>query len=163
MTPDLLPILLAHDRWATRNILDACIPLTDAQFHQRFDIGPGSLHDTLTHILSCIRGWTDDLTARAPLPVLKGTTRTPEQLIQLLDEEYDHFVAATRLGPPDEPITVTFDSGNTRTYTRAVIIAHVITHSMHHRAQCLNMLRHLGVDPLPRDALDDWSLQEQSE
>jgi hypothetical protein len=27
-------------------MLDACAKLTDEQFHHRFEIGPGSLHDT---------------------------------------------------------------------------------------------------------------------
>jgi len=46
---DLLQILLSHDRWATAQLLGACGGLTADQFYRRFDIGPGSLHDTLTH------------------------------------------------------------------------------------------------------------------
>ena len=29
-------ILLAHDRWATRQILESCTKLTPEKFHQRF-------------------------------------------------------------------------------------------------------------------------------
>jgi uncharacterized damage-inducible protein DinB len=47
------------------------------------------------------------------------------------------------------------------TFTRAVILCHVHTHSMHHRAQCLNMLRHLGVSPLPQSSVTDWSRAAQ--
>src|ERR1700722_7875544 len=57
-TSDPLKILLAHDLWATRQILDACSKLSDEQFHQRFEIGPGSLHDTTTHMLGAMRAWT---------------------------------------------------------------------------------------------------------
>jgi uncharacterized damage-inducible protein DinB len=39
---DLLDILLSHDRWATQQILEACAPLSEEQFHHRFEIGPGS-------------------------------------------------------------------------------------------------------------------------
>jgi uncharacterized damage-inducible protein DinB len=28
---------------------------------------------------------------------------------------------------------------------------------MHHRAQCLNMLRHLGVTPLPASSVTEWT------
>jgi uncharacterized damage-inducible protein DinB len=42
---DPLQILLAHDRWATEQVLDACGRLTEEQFQRRFDIGPGSLHE----------------------------------------------------------------------------------------------------------------------
>jgi uncharacterized damage-inducible protein DinB len=33
----------------------------------------------------------------------------------------------------------------------------VTTHAMHHRAQCLNMLRHLGVTPLPPSSVAEWT------
>jgi uncharacterized damage-inducible protein DinB len=33
----------------------------------------------------------------------------------------------------------------------------VATHGVHHRAQCLNMLRHLGVKPLPLSSVAEWS------
>ena len=39
------------------------------------------------------------------------------------------------------------------------MLAHVATHGMHHRAQCLNMLRQLGA-PLPEIDLLEWQLQE---
>ena len=42
-TSDPIEILLAHNQWATRQILEACAKLTPQQFHQRFEMGPGSL------------------------------------------------------------------------------------------------------------------------
>lgn len=45
---DAIDILLAHDAWATRELPRACETLADEQLRRRFDIGPGSLHDTLT-------------------------------------------------------------------------------------------------------------------
>jgi uncharacterized damage-inducible protein DinB len=45
-------------------------------------------------------------------------------------------------------------------------LVHVTTHGMHHRAQCLNMLRHMGVpgisDRLPEIDPLDWQLQAQA-
>ncbi len=43
-------------------------------------------------------------------------------------------------------------------FTRGGICAHVMTHSMHHRAQCLNMLRQLGVGDLPESSVFQWML-----
>ncbi|NJL30452.1 MAG: hypothetical protein HC898_01820 [Phycisphaerales bacterium] len=48
------------------------------------------------------------------------------------------------------------DKGETHTYTRGCVLSHVVTHTMHHRAQCLNMLRHLGVKPLPVQSVIEW-------
>jgi uncharacterized damage-inducible protein DinB len=41
-------------------------------------------------------------------------------------------------------------------------IAHVITHSMHHRAQVLYMLRRLGVRGLPEGDVLSWGKQAGS-
>ena len=99
MSADPLDILLRHDAWATREVLRACSGLTDEQWHRRFEIGPGSLHDALTHVVGAM-------------------------------------------------------------------LVHVTTHGMHHRAQCLNMLRHLGVpgisDRLPEIDPLDWQLQAKA-
>ncbi len=38
-------------------------------------------------------------------------------------------------------------------------IAHVITHSMHHRAQLLYMLRKLGLEGLPEGDVLSWEQQ----
>ena len=80
-------ILLAHDTWATRNIIDACSTLTDEQFHQRFEMGQGSLHDVLTHVITVMRVWTDMLASREAQPRLEPSIhRSPAELRTLLDE-----------------------------------------------------------------------------
>ncbi len=96
---DPLDVMLRHDAWATREVLRACAGLTTEQWTRRFIIGPGSLHDALTHVVGAM-------------------------------------------------------------------LVHVTTHGAHHRAQCLNMLRLLGLpgvsDRLPEiDALD-WDMQAKA-
>jgi len=147
-TTNPLDILLSHDLWAMRQILDACGKLTDEQFHQRFDIGLGSLHDTTTHILGAMRWWGDLLTGREQRPRLEGTTRAVQQLQELLDEISADLSRSASTYPLDQIVTVQ-RGGKTFQFPRAVVLTHVATHGMHHRAQCLNMLRQLGVSPLP--------------
>jgi uncharacterized damage-inducible protein DinB len=149
-------ILLEHDRWATRNILESCKTLTHDQFHQQFEMGLGSLHDTATHILDAMRAWEDVLAGREERPWLEGTERTPAELLVLHNEITDDFSALARKHPLDE-ILSRERKGKMYTYTRGIIITHVATHGMHHRAQCLNMLRHLGVNPLPESSVTEWS------
>jgi uncharacterized damage-inducible protein DinB len=158
---DPLKMLFAHDRWATAKVLDACANhLTPEQFHQRFDIGPGSLRDTLTHILGAMRTWTDTLSATAtPRPRLEsdGQQRTPQQLRELLDECCREFVAEAHRRPLDETVTRRTRDGRTAVMTRGAVLMQVVTHGMHHRAQCLNMLRRLGITPLPPSSVAEWT------
>jgi uncharacterized damage-inducible protein DinB len=148
-------ILIAHDRWATRNILVACGKLTPEQFHQRFDMGPGSLHDTTTHILGAMARWTDVLEGRAMGARLEEVTRTAPELLTVLEQVAGDFERVVRAHPLDEVVTRTRD-GKTYSFTRGGVLTHVATHGMHHRAQCLNMLRHVGVSPLPASSVTEW-------
>jgi uncharacterized damage-inducible protein DinB len=154
-TSDPTDILLNHDRWATQQILNACSALTHEQFHQRFEMGPGSLHDTTTHILGAMRGWGDLLAGREFRPRLEGAERSVPELLALLEEVTADFAASAKDHPLDELVTRSRD-GKSYTFTRGGVITHVMTHGMHHRAQCLNMLRHLGVSPLPQSSVLQW-------
>ena len=153
---DPLEILLAHDQWATRQLLDACSKLSDEQFHRRFDMGPGSLHDTVTHTLAAMRAWADMLAGREQRPRLEGTQRTTAELTTLLDEISADLAASAKALPLNETISRTRE-GKTYQFTRGAVLTHVATHAMHHRAQCLNMLRQLGVNPLPPSSVIEWT------
>ena len=156
---DPLQILLAHDRWATAQVLDACAKLTDDPFHRRFDIGPGSLLDALTHMAGAIRTWTDTLAGPEPRPrpETDGQRRTPDQLRALLDASYRELSAEAGRRPLGEMVTRRLRDGRTFSFTRGAVLAHVTTHGMHHRAQGLNMLRQLGVEPLPPSSVTEWT------
>jgi uncharacterized damage-inducible protein DinB len=156
-TSDPLAILLAHDRWATRQILDACTKLPPEQFHQRFEMGPGSLHDTILHMFGAMRAWTQMLAGETPGPRLETTgPKSVEELLGLLETCADAFAAQVRRSPFDETIVRVRD-GKSYTFTRGAVFTQVVTHGMHHRAQCLNMLRRLGVAPLPASSVAEWT------
>lgn len=155
---DPLEILLTHNQWATRQILQACAPLTPEQFHRQFEMGPGSLHATATHILMAMQTWTDVLNQKPPRPRLDqdGAVRTPAQLLDLLDQTCADFSTAVKAKPLSDTVQRVRD-GKTMTFTHGTVFTHVMTHNMHHRAQCLNMLRHVGVQPLPPSAVTEWA------
>ena len=156
-TSDPLKILLAHDRWGTRQILDACSKLSDEQFHQRFEIGPGSLHDTITHMLGAMRAWTQLLAGQEMGARLeKDGRRSMGELVGLLDICANEFASeAVRL--PLEAMVSRTREGKIYQFTRGAVLTHVATHGMHHRAQCLNMLKQLGVKPLPLSSVAEWT------
>ena len=154
---DPVEILLTQNRWATRNLIEACGDLSSEQFHQTFDMGVGSLHDTVTHILGAMRGWGDLLGGREQRPRLEDEPRSTQDLLALLDELSDDLEASAAAHPVDELVTGE-RGGRSYTFTRGGVLAHVTTHGMHHRAQCLNMMRQLGVDPLPPSAVVEWML-----
>ncbi len=178
LTSDPVEVLIASDAWGTRAVLNVCRGLTREQFHARFAIGPGSLHDTLTHMVTVMRRWTDRLAGRTPRPMLHSVPeyphlggedkdRTPEELLALLDDAERDLREVARACREDYAATIRVDwpSGDgwkTYTFTRGCIVAHVTSHGYHHRAQCLNMLRQLGApvpgvtEGMPEPSAADW-------
>ena len=179
---DPLGVMLAYDHWATRRLLRLCEPLSRDELHRGFPIGPGSLHDTLTHIIGCVRRWSDRIDEapvrpsieRAPSWFTEATDhhdRTVAELTRLADEAAAGIAAvATRARERGLAgvIHVTLESPSgpeTYPFTRAAALMHAATHGTHHRAQCLNMLRHLnhpGVsDNLPDFDITDWQYETE--
>jgi|ERR1051326_1862984 uncharacterized damage-inducible protein DinB len=175
--------MLAHDAWATRRMLDMCRALSNDQFHQKFDIGLGSLHDNLTHIIGAMRRWTDRLAGRPPRPMLAApkefahlagerVDRAPDQLIALLNEAAADLAAVAeqcRQTGLDKTLVLDWPGKDGRkkryTFTRAAALVHICTHSMHHRAQCTNMLKQLKVpglsERLPDLSAVDWQAETE--
>ena len=157
-TTDPAEILLKHNRWANGQMLDACGKLSDEQLHREFPMGPGSLHNTLAHIAGSQRGWATMLAGGEPKPrIEKGGPYTFEQLRALFEDSTKELEEALAAHPLDTIATAERD-GKRYAFARGGVLTHVTTHGMHHRAQCLNMLRQLGVDPLPHSSVVEWML-----
>jgi uncharacterized damage-inducible protein DinB len=185
LTSDPITVLAAHDSWATRKLLETCTKLSREQFHQKFEIGLGSLHDNLTHIVGVMLRWADRVSGR-PLrsPIMKmnfpgapptpdARDRTPVELLAILGEaeaDLKSIIESVRAKGLANPIQVTWPTkdGGKKTYTfsTGAAIVHLYTHGEYHRAQCVNMLRHLkgpGVsDALPDIGVIDWQSQTES-
>src|SRR5262249_41880299 len=123
------------------------------------DIGPGSLHDTLTHVVGAMRTWTDTLTGGEPRPRLEGDGqhRAPEQIRALLDESCNELATEARRRPLDEMVTRRLPDRRTVRVPRGAVLVPVRTHGRHHRAQCLSMLKQSGVKPLPPSSVTEWT------
>ena len=116
-------------------------------------------YDTVLHILSAMRGWGELLAGRPQQPHITGRF-SAEQLLKMHEEIADDFGRAARAFPVDEIVTGE-RGGRSFSFARGAVITHVTTHGMHHRAQCLNMLRQLGIEQ-PMSAVVQWVLTADS-
>ncbi|MFO0859197.1 MAG: DinB family protein [Phycisphaerales bacterium] len=174
-TSEPYDILLRHNLWATRKILDCCRKLTPEQFTRRFPIGPaeqGGLHAVLAHLIGAMGRWSDRIAGRTPRPPLapaypgyKGPMdergKTPDELDALLQQCHDDLesLAPSIRQDPGRLIGMEF-MGTPYTFTAACAYVHVLTHGHYHHAQCINILRHLQIpgvsDNLPELDVVDW-------
>ncbi|MCC6320610.1 MAG: DinB family protein [Phycisphaerales bacterium] len=153
----VLSSLLGHNQWATRIILEDCAKLSQSQWDQEFEIGPGSLRKTMTHIVGAMQRWTDRISEARLRESLEddGHRYDPLELADKLEviSEQLGLVAADveRSNGWERPISFATSEGQMYRFTRGAAMAHVLTHGMHHRAQALNMRRRLGLAPLGLD------------
>jgi uncharacterized damage-inducible protein DinB len=161
---DLLDRLLGHDAWTTRELLLRCQNLSDAQLDHEIDLGHKTLRATLLHLIWNMEAWTDGLAGR-PLrdkPNDRPEARSVPGMIARLDAAGEDLArvargVAARNAWDERWKAVDDPAGHELSYGGA--IAHVITHSMHHRAQIIAMLRRLGVHDLPEGDVLSWEEQ----
>lgn len=154
---NLLDRLLGHDLATTRELLQLCQDLTDAQLDRPVDAGWGTVRETFDHMIGNIELWADLMAMRVDARRSSGVS-IPD-LLARLERSYAEFAELAReieaagrlddlwLDVLDEPPTY-------KSYGGA--IGHVITHNMHHRAELLHMLQRLGLDNLPEGDLLGW-------
>ncbi len=73
----------------------------------------------------------------------------------LLSEFSDDMMKSATTHSPDEVVSGE-RGGKSYRLARGAVLTHITTHGMHHRAQMLNMLRQLGVAPLPKSDVISW-------
>jgi uncharacterized damage-inducible protein DinB len=156
---DLLDRLLGHDAWTTRQLLLGCRELSDGQLDQEFDIAHRTVRATLIHIIGNMEIWTDLMSGQ---PQRTDHDRTIDGLLRRLDkvavELSDVARSIARDGRWDDLWLDYLDNPpQKKSYGGAIV--HVITHSMHHRAQLLYMLRRLGVRDLIEGDVLSWETQ----
>jgi uncharacterized damage-inducible protein DinB len=161
---DILDRLLGHDVWTTRQLLLRCRDLADEQLDRDFDLGHRTLRRTFLHIIRNMEVWTDLIADRLvrPDPGTQLADRSVAGLLQRLDtvagELAEAARAVARAGRLDELFLDYLDQPPARkSYGGA--IAHVLTHSMHHRAQVLHMMRRLGVQDVIEGDVLSWEAQ----
>lgn len=178
----LIRRLHQHRTWVNHRLLESVRPLTDSQLHQPLSIGQGSVWKTLTHLLAAEYVWLEGLLGNES-PVMpgdvagklpgnqegEGAIRSLDELAtkwEELDDRWNQFLDVLTDDSFDEIVYKTSTSsglGKRHGTSRADVMLHVCTHAQYTTAQLMNMLRQLGVSPLPDVMLISMARQEADE
>jgi uncharacterized damage-inducible protein DinB len=154
---DILDRLLGHNISAIDALLERSQALTDAELGRKFDIGLGSVRQTIHHIFENIEWWTDLMNA-VPARDLAADALTFDGLSVRFRTVSAQFAEVARRkvreGTLDEHWPARSDQEETHSYGNTIV--HVITHAAHHRSQWLYMLKQLGVGQLPMAQALRW-------
>jgi uncharacterized damage-inducible protein DinB len=155
----ILEKLLRHDAWTTRILLTRAADLSNAALDQPFDMGHRTLRRTFQHIVGNMECWCDLILARSQRTGTHTTIDDIQGLIARLDVVAAELVAVgqsfSSFGGDDELFTDYLDNPP-RKKSVGTALVHIATHGMHHRAQCLWMMRQLGLGNLPEGDVFSW-------
>lgn len=168
---DILDRYLGYETWTLRHLINRCQELTAAQLHQPFDVGPGSLHKTLDHVIRNVEVWTDLMAGREVrnLPPLgEGAEQSSASLVDEYLLRFDNAMAdfsalarelAAQNRLDESYIDVLDTPPQSKTYGGTLL--HVLTHTSVHRWEMQHMMQRLGIkDLIEGDALSwEWRLQ----
>jgi len=161
----ILDRLLGHDAWTTRQLLMRCVALPEEDLNRFFDIGNRSLLGTFDHIISVMESHTDLMMGRLTeeyykkMKPFRGDVTIYGMLKRLTIISQELTVFASRVdreGNADDMV-INPNTGTGRSF--GGVIAHIITHSMHHRAQVMYILDQLGVPNIIEGDALGWESQ----
>jgi uncharacterized damage-inducible protein DinB len=157
---DLVRFQLAHSTWAISRLLDAAATLPASAIEENLGIGPGSLRENLAHTIECMFFFADNFAGReyAERPHFAERTKALSGLLPLLNEA-DSELRTAMLAAIGQGLSerILWPNADARSLPSAAAISQVFDHAALHRTQCINMLKRLGVQPVPD--LDPMSFQ----
>lgn len=157
---NLLHQLLKHDSWTTRELLILCQPLSDDELDREFDIGHRSLRATFEHVIRNTEVWSALIAQTAVTDVTQNDNSVERLLVRLqaASERLENAASAIQIENRWNETYVAPVDGIEKRFGTSV--AHVITHSMHHRAQLLYLMRKIGLKDLPEGDVFSWESAE---
>ncbi len=155
---NILQQLLHHDFWTTLQLIDRCAKLSDSELDKEFNIGHQTIRATVNHMVRNVDVWSaviSDTDISSPLQQTPGPTI--KSLRMRLCGAFEQLRATALRVENDGRWNEEFiDPVDGKTKQRGLAISHIITHSMHHRAQLLYMMRCVGLSDLPEGDVFSW-------
>ena len=143
--PKIATRLFAYHDWAVEKVLQFVSQISDESLDQEFNIGPGSLRKTLLHLFDAETWWIHNWTV-GPSTFPISPANTP--ISQLYDEwkslagKRNEFIKTVDQAESQRVVEVLAGGPPTR-FRVGESIVHLAIHGTHHRAQIINMCRHV--------------------
>ena len=153
---DILDRLLGHDAWTTCRLLEECQALPNNMLDLEFEIDHRSLRRTFVHIINNMEIWTDLLCER-PVDYKSGDS-IAELLERLQNVRIDFGDLAQKIAREERYDDCFLDTleDPPRLKSFGGAIGHLITHSMHHRAQVMYLMEQVGLKKHIEGDLLSW-------
>jgi uncharacterized damage-inducible protein DinB len=155
---DILDRYLAYETWTFRHLIARCQELSQDQLHQPLDIGNGTLHSTIEHIISNLEIWTDLMHER-PVRQLPPLPDNVESYLQRFDAAMADFATFAQALAAEHRldagyIDVLDSPPQPKTFGGTVL--HLLTHTTVHRWEMQHILQRLDLNNLIEGDVLSW-------
>jgi uncharacterized damage-inducible protein DinB len=154
MSTSLMDASFAHHVWATRRLIDACLPLTPEQLETTVPGTYGSILQTQRHLVGSDSWYLFDITGDPNRRIDEHAMDLQELRAAITADgaAWSRFLAQEL--DPDSVITEVDESdGFERDATIGIRLAQALHHGTDHRSQICTALTTLGVEP---PSIDVW-------
>ena len=154
---DVLRRYFVYCDWANAQLHAAAANLTDEQLDREHDIGLKRLRKTLLHICDADAWWYLNWTSEPRDFQQLADTTSIEVLRRIytdVNRKRDEYLAGLKSNDLRAEVRGEIKPGVYLRFRLGETILELLEHGTHHRAQALNMLRHLGATPPPLDYID---------
>lgn len=137
-----------------RRLLKAAGSLSAERLDQKFDLGVGSLRKVLAHILIGEQVWLERCRGNVEAKWPYETDQTPSQMLEELEQISDgrtQFLSSLDDAALIANLQYRDSKGGLYVATLHDMLMQTITHSTHHRAQAVHLLRHVGGEFVEMD------------
>lgn len=156
-TLDTIREWLRYSAWANARLIQLAADMGDAQLDRPFDMGMGSFRRTMMHILDGEIVWLERWQERSETPWPDQDRAAP--LARMRDDleavaaRRQEWMSGIRPEQADRRVVYRDSKGGLFQASLRDMLLQGCVHSSHHRAQALNMLKHLGA-ALPKPGID---------
>lgn len=148
---EMIRTYYAYNDWARNTVLDAASALSGDDLDRPFEMGPGTLRKTLLHIRDAEQWWLENWHSDGEDHFTELDTETTlkelRELFRATAEQRDAVVARMTDVDLKRRVWCRPSPGETYSFRLGETMFQLCNHGTHHRAQALNMLRRLGVEP----------------
>ena len=149
--------LFKYNDWGRDRLMPLVVKLDDEQLDRPFEMGGGSLRKTMWHLFGAEWSWLQRWQGHSPkhgeCPRDFATMNDLWEQWRRTAAERNLFLDSLSDGDLLRRVTYTNLRGEVNTFCLGHMLLHICNHGTHHRAQAVNMLRHLGVPPPQMDLL----------
>lgn len=155
MTFEPIATMTHYSDWANNCLMTESAKLNDQELDRPFDMGLGSLRRTIIHIYAGESVWLARWKGQTETPWVDETNPTPlseiRDLFSDVWKERDALFASLTQSDFERELSYRDSKGEMFTASLGNMIIQGFVHSIHHRAQAVNMLRRLGGEALEMD------------